>query len=402
MLKKLVHRILRHRHFWREAGFDELSEIYVAMMFRSLALGLIGIFIPIFLLDSGFSLTQIASFYVFFFAARSVMDAVSGLCVARFGPKHTMVLAEALHILAAALTVATPTAGLPLLLPACMWGAGNSLFYIAFHVDFSKIKHSVHGGKELGYVTIMERIGGTAGPLIGGILATVFGPQYIFFIAIALMTFGLIPLFRTAEPTKVRQHLDFKNLNLAPLKRDFISYGAISTEQNLCNVLWPLFLALFVFTHQVYATVGILWSIGILTSIGTSFTIGKLIDKHKGGHLLRVSAVANALLYAVRPFTAGIPMTLGINVANEAITVGYRLPFFKGLYDAADELPGHRIVYIVVTETVGSVTKLLIWIHLYMFSQVLSAYQLLILGFAIAAIASLLITTERFKALRVY
>ncbi len=43
MLKKIVYSLLRHRHFWREVGFDELSELYVSMMFRGLSISLPGI-----------------------------------------------------------------------------------------------------------------------------------------------------------------------------------------------------------------------------------------------------------------------------------------------------------------------------------------------------------------------
>jgi MFS family permease len=166
MLKRIIYRLLRHRHFWRDASFDELSEIYTAMLFRSLALGMVGIFIPVFLFTTGYTLSAIFTFFIYFFATRTVMDIGAGYLVARVGPKHTILVSYVLQIMAALLFLTLPTHHWPLFLPALIWGASNSLFFIAFHVDFSKIKHSVHGGKELGYVTIMERIGQTIGPLV--------------------------------------------------------------------------------------------------------------------------------------------------------------------------------------------------------------------------------------------
>lgn len=399
MIKDLVHRLLRHRHFWRDASFDELGEIYVAMLFRHLALGLVGIFVPVFLITSGYGMQGVITFYVAFFVARAIMDIAAGFTVARIGPKHTMLTSYVLQILAAALFSVMTNLSLPVFLPAVFWGAANSFFYLSFHVDFSKVKHSDHGGKELGYVTIMERVGGTIGPVLGGVLATLFGPQQIFLIAIVLLIVSLVPLFRTAEPVKTRQKLNFKDLQLLPIRSDIISYSALSLEQNFCVVLWPVFLTLFVFVNNVYATIGALSSLSILVSVIASYSIGKLIDDKKGGILLRFSAIANALVYCFRPFVKSVGAVLGLNVVNEVLTVGYRLPYFKGLYDAADNQPGHRIVYIVVVEALGSFTKLVFWLLLFVLSTALSDYQLLVAGFLIASAASLIITRQKFQAL---
>jgi hypothetical protein len=399
MIKKLVYAMLKRRHFWRDANFDELSEIYVSMMFRSLAISMIGIFVPVFLLKSGYQFSDVAIFYIIFFATKSIMDTVAGYSVARFGPKHTILLSELFHISAAGTLAILPQYNLPIFVPALLWGAGNSLFYIAFHVDFSKVKHSLHGGKELGWLSIMERIGGTIGPLVGGILATVINSQFIFIVAILLLMLGLAPLFKTAEPTRTKQKLDFKGIKLSPLKRDLLSYAAITVERNLGVVLWPAFLTLFVFQDNIYATIGILSSISIVISIVASYTIGQLIDKKRGGYLLKISSIASAIIYVFKPFTRGVTMVLGINIAQEIATVGHRIPYYKGLYDAADSQPGHRIVYLVIMETVGNFAKLFFWIELYLLSLMFTEYQTIVVGFAMSAIAALLITTQRFKTL---
>lgn len=400
MLKKLIFRLLKHRHFWREASFDELSEIYVSMMSRSLAMSLVGIFVPVFLLTSGFNFTELALFFIWFFAARVMADIVGGYLVARFGPKHVMLASYFTHILAMCFFVTLPQQDWPLMVPGMLWGAANSLFYLSFHVDFSKVKHSEHGGKELGYVTIMERIGGTIGPVLGGLLAAFFGAQYIFIIAIFLLLLGIVPLFSTAEPVQLKQHLDFKGFKLDDMKRDLFSYAFFQLEANLCLALWPAFLTLFVLTTNTYATIGLLASIGFVVSVTGAYAVGKLIDEHKGRSLMRFSAVGNSLVHLLRPVVNSVPFALCINVSNELLTVGYRLPFYKGVYDAADAHPGHRIVYLVTMEAVGSYTKLIAWIILFMASMTLSNYQTLVVGFGLAGLASLLILAERFPALK--
>ena len=422
MIKKLVIQLLASRHTWRsdahefskrfrkltpkqlrlrkaEGGFDELSELYISMFFRSMALSVIGVFVPVFLLKNGYDIQSIFLFFSLFFMSRAIMDVVGGYLIARYGPKHTMVVSYLSQIVASLLFLSLPEIGWPLLLPALFWGAANSLFFVAFHVDFSKIKHTKHGGKELGFVNIMDRIGATLGPLTGGLLAFLLSPEYIFVGAVVLLLIGLVPLFRTPEPTRTKQHLDFHNFYIDALKRDYISYAAVTIENNLTLILWPLFLALFALGTHVFLELGVITSFGVFCSVFASYYIGKMVDEKRGGRLLRVSVILNTFTHLIRPFVASFGAAAGIGVVNDVVTVGYRLPYHKGMYDAADALPGYRIVYLVSMEALGSFSKCVIWVFLYILTGVMSDYSVIVLGFLIAAVASLMILTQNFKAL---
>lgn len=399
MLKKFLSKLLRHRHFWRDASFDELSEIYISMVFRSLALSLIGIFVPVFLIKTGYGISGVAVFYLMYFASRTVWNVVAGYAVARLGPKHSILLSYLFQIFAAAAFMTLQIFHWPLIVPALLWAGSVSLFHIAFHVDFSKVKHSEHGGKEIGYVHIMERIGGAIGPFVGGVLATLVGPQLLFLIAILVLLIGVVPLFRTAEPVKTHQHLDFRSLPVYKLKRDIFSYIAFMTESNLIVVLWPIFLTIFVVTENTYAVVGILSSLGILVSLAGAYFIGEVIDDRKGGLLLKYASVANAGLYCMRPFALSLMPVLAINIGAELISVCRKLPFTKGVYDRVDHLEGQRIVYFVTLESASCLVKTVVWTFLFVLTGIVSGWQVVMVGFGIAAIASILINIQRFPAL---
>ncbi len=399
MLKNIIHKAMLRRHFWRQATFDELSEVYIAMSFRSFALGLIGIFVPVYILKSGFGLTGVIQFFICFFAVRVLMDFLAAHTVARFGPKHTLLIGYIIQIIAAGTFSFLGTSAASLLIPAAIWGAANSFTFIALHVDFSKIKHINHGGKELGYLNALERVGGMLGPVTGGLLATFYGPQVLFLVAVVVLLIGLVPLFKTAEPVKTHQKLFYSRLDISSIKRDFLSYSFYSIENNLCLVLWPAFLVLFIFSENVYGNIGGLASIGFMISIASAYFVGKLVDGKKGGLLLRVSSFANACVYGLRPFVSGIAGVLAINIMNEALTVGYRIPYIKGVYDASDEHEGLRIVYLSSLEAFGSLVKSITWIQLLVLSQFMTDFQLLTTGFAIAGLCSILINTQGFKAL---
>ena len=400
MLKRIVHRLLRRRHFWREAGFDELSELYTSMMLRSLALSLAGIFVPIYLLQLGYGLSGVLLFYACMFTARIGWDFVAGRIVARIGPKHSIIIAYGLQIIALLLLILLEHVTLPLPFISLVLGAANSIFFVAFHTDFSKVKHNEHGGKEVSFMNIMERAGATLGPLAGGVVAAVFGAQYTFFIAVLLFIAGLIPLFLTGEPVRTHQQLDYTDLPVHDLKRDFISYGALGVENSICIMIWPVFMTLFIFGGSPYATVGLIISIAVFISIVAARAVGKLIDNYKGRTLLRYGALGNAVLHLVRPWAGSFAGALAVNITNEIVTVAYRIPYTKGMYDSADQLPGHRIVYIVAMEAMGNVAKATAWGLLYLLSTGLPPRPVLYCAFGLASLASCLITMERFAALK--
>ena len=180
MIKNLLHKILLRRHFWRTENFNELNELYVAMLVRGMSLGMMGIFVPIFLLRLGYSLTAILTIICIYFFTRTFVDIGAAFLVARFGPKHIMVLGQVLFAISSLLFLTLKNMHWPFILLGAVWGASQSCSFIAFDVDFSKIKHRMHSGKELGYIEIMGKLGAIAGPVLGGIISIIMGPQYIF------------------------------------------------------------------------------------------------------------------------------------------------------------------------------------------------------------------------------
>lgn len=399
MLQKLIHRFTWRRHYWRNVGFDELSELYTSMMFRSLANSLVGIFIPVYLFQHGYPVWQILNFYGFMFGTSLVLEYVSARLIALYGPKHIILMSYVFQVIAMFGMLSLPI-GVPLIAVAVVYGMANVLFFTAFHVDFSKIKHKEHGGKEVGWMYSMEKLGGTLGPLLGGLLAFLFGSQYIFIVAIILLFVGAIPLFLTREPVRTRQDIDFKKLNVEEIPRDLISYGALVLENSICVAVWPLFIGVVVFVDSPYLKLGSVASISIIIALLTARAFGSVVDQKKGRNLLRLGASVNAIVHLFRTFANSYIAVLGLNMVNEGVTVAYRMPFTKGMYDAADDHPGNRIVYIAAMESVGYFVRTIFYFAASLVAFMYSPSRQFFAGlFAVAAVASLIIMLERFRAL---
>lgn len=399
MLQKLIHRLLEHRHPWRDMGFSELSELYTSMMFRSLALSLVGIFIPIFLYKEGVALSSIFLFFATLYGIRMFWDVLCGFIVARLGPKHSMALSYIPHAIALSMLATFGSINWPLWTIATLLAISTGLFFVSYNVDFSKIKHSKHGGKEIGFMLIMEKFGSMLGPITGGLIALTVGVKYSFAAAGVFFIVGMIPLFMTKEPVKTRQVINFADFPINKIKRDLISYGMLAVENNVCVVIWPLSVAIFILTGNVYFKVGLLASIGVVVSIISARTIGKLIDDRQGRTLLRYSLVVNTVVHLIRPVVQTFSQVFYLNLVNEFVTPGYRMPWTKGWYDKTDDFPGHRIVYVSVMESSNSILRAAFYTILAFLTLSLSDKNVFVVAFILGAIASWLISLERFPAL---
>lgn len=169
---KLFYRILWPHHPWRAVGFSELSEMYIAGFLKNFSQGMIGVFVPLYLLKNGLSFQMVLVYYALVYASAVLMDLISAYLIAHFGPKHVMRLGFFIQFVYALLLTqidSLPCAAIILSLTQAMAG---SFYWLPYHVDFSKIKHRDHGGKELGWLQLLERLGGIGGPIAGGIIAT--------------------------------------------------------------------------------------------------------------------------------------------------------------------------------------------------------------------------------------
>jgi MFS family permease len=401
MIKQIFTGFLKPSHYWRSVGFDELSELYVSMLLRSLAMSLVGIFVPVYLYKLGFSVQTIFGFFAMLFGARIFFDIFSAYVVGRIGPKHTMAVSTIIEIFYLLMLVSMETFNWPLPLLALFGSCAISLFFTAYHTDFSKVKHTNHGGKELGFVLLFERLGGIIGPLVGGLLANFYDVRASMLLGVGLLIGSLFPLFLSREPVSVHQVIDFKGFRFKKgAKKAALSYACFAAENNANMIAWTFYVALTIFTVNTYASIGVIIAISTLASLIAARIIGRLIDDKKGYDLLHLGVGMSAILYGLRPFIGTPLQVLGINLINEPTNIAMRMPFLKGFYDTADEATGHRIVYISINEVFGAISRTTFWLTLYGLSIVYDPISVLRWSFYAMSFVCFGILLQNFGALR--
>lgn len=403
MIKKLIYSFLERRHYWRYVSFSEIAELYASRTLRVLAVSMVSVFIGIYLYQNNYSITFILLYFAAYFLHRAWLTIPFAYLIARIGPKHATLISNLLYVPALLLLVMLPDYGIWALV-GCgfLQGMSVTLYDMAYLVDFSKVRHDEHAGKEIGYMHILDGIAKGASPMIGGFIAYWINPQATLFFAAAVFAIAALPLFFTPEPVKTHQRITFHGLPWGKIYRGLRAELAVGVDYASSSVIWSLFLALAVFSvdnNAIYAQIGVLSGITVLASVVAARLFGVLVDRWRGKELLATGVVTDALTHIGRIFVATPFSAVIINIVNEIATVAFVMPFTKGMFAQADALPGYRIVYMSLmsgTAALGASLFCVLLAGISLYADEIMTFQI---SYLIASLTVLVIVKHGFTSL---
>jgi MFS family permease len=406
MIKKLIYRLLERRHFWRHADFGEIAELYASRTLRVMAISMVSTFVAVYLYQNGYHLSFIMMYFAFYFGLRAGLTFPAAFVIARIGPKHATLISNLIYVPTLIVFSQLGTYGIPVLIIAGLLQAMSvSLYDLSHLVNFSKVKHVDHVGKELSFMYMLERIGASISPVIGGVIAFWFGIQITMLVAACVFALAALPLFFTGEPVRTHQQITFRQFNWKDTWRGLLANVGVGADFITSGSVWALYVAIAIFgatTNAVYAQLGALVSVTVLAALVFSRLYGLIIDRRRGGTLLKAGVIGDSLVHLARPFVNTPIGAVFINVFNESATTAYSMPFAKGAFEQADNLPGYRIVYMTmigVSAPIGAMLMALIIAGISLFFDEVRSMQI---AFLLTAVAVLLIRMQRFPALRRY
>lgn len=360
MLHRIISYIFRGRHYWRQASFNEVAELYVSRLMTVFAINIMSLFMAIYLFKLGYSIVFIALFYGVMYTIKVPLNLIFARYVAYFGPKHGVLVANLIRIPSLVAMLLVPEYGLPALIVFGFFQAASAGIYnLSYGVDFSKVRHIEHTGKELGIMSQIEQMAKVLAPIIGGAIATFFGPAAAVALASILFVFAAVPLFRTVEPVAVRSKIVYQGFPWRLTWKSFIAGGGVGHDFVVSGIAWTLFIATTVLAgvgEGIYASLGVLASVGAFISMAAAWFFGKVVDKRQGDALFTVGVISNTFIHLFRPFAASPASVLGVSITNETATSAYVLPWTRATFDLADT-SGHRVAYFMLlgmAENIGA------------------------------------------------
>jgi len=399
-MKSIVDAIYFRRHFWHRVRLNELSELYISLTLRALGMSLIGIFVPVYLYQQGFSIQNIATLFAAMYGLRLFTDPLIGKLVARFGPKHLLRASFPVEVIYIISIIAAGNNIWPLWTVAVAFAVAVSMFMIPFHADFSNVENVKHIGRQLSTMTILEKVAGALGPLAGGLIAAKYGFEVAVVVALVVTILAAVPLYATGEYGGYRvyryklkaEHYDDLGSDVAPLVGRGFGIAVAS-------FLWPLLIVLNVFETEAYAGLGLVTALGLGSTMLTAHLVGRLVDNNKGRELLRYGTWLSMFSHVTKPIITSVSGAIGISIAGESLDSLHRLPYMKGFYSNADTYKHGRVAYVIAGISMMHVARFFTFgsvaILTYFYTDITALSTVTVL----ASLATLLMLAEKFKAL---
>lgn len=301
---------------------SELGEVYTSQLLFTFAMSLVGVFLPVYILQLSFTLPVALLFMAVLWAGIGLLSPLAAAVASSIGLKHTILLSTPLQIAFLSLLLfAPPTSALALFPIALLGGLANAFYWTPLHIEFVSNADRLHRIQEVGSFIALPRIAAAAAPFFAGILAAVAGFTPLFALACFLLIASALPLFLTHD-YRPRLRFPFHGRFLhRPAAAHFFLQGVVAMGE---AVLWPLW---------IYLTFGDLVAVGAAAALSALAIAMFTLLASRGAAkppLFRLGCLLVAVVWLSRLFSPALPLALVLSFLGG---LGFTLINF-GIYAA--------------------------------------------------------------------
>lgn len=356
------HHLHHHLRFLGFRPKKELREIYVCIFIRTLAMSMIGIFVPLYLLkELSYSLKDVVYFYIMVVAVFAIFSPLAARVSLKIGLRKSILASVPFYLGFYALLYSLKIYNWPLSLIAVVLAIASGLFWFAFNIEFAKFSDKEHRGEEVGFWYSSAVVIGLLGPLVGGLILTFYNFKILFILVSILLIGSVIPLFFYkeihAKEINKQISLSLKTIFKKSRVRDGLSYIGDGIREYASGIFWPIFIFYLI---GAYLTLGAIVSgAGVFTAIFTYF-IGRSSDSFKKISMVKAGSVLDCVSWIVRIFARTALQLFGVTVFGGISFMLIDVPFSAMVYDKANKAKAGIVNYFIFREIMLSIGRILL------------------------------------------
>lgn len=381
--------IHRQIHLLPRLKFTELNEIYWAMGLKTMAISLVGIFIPIYLYSLGYSFFWIFLFYSVTYFTKGALDKTFAKLILLIGPKHGLAYSFPLMLAYLWMVMTLPEYDWNLILLGIFSGVSMSLSWMSYHIDFSLARKKKNNSRAISGIHALMTFSGGIAPFVGGIIATRFGISNAFLVSIFLLVLAALPLLKTREP-HIPKKLNMKKINLSKIKKDLLAHAGMGFNFGILYEVWPFFLF---FILGSYEKVGFFESFALVLTIIITLYVGRKLKNHNQHQFLNKGARVNSILWILKTLTSSVYHIFVFQLLHAFLFPLLRISYFSEVYTHTDEEP--RIEYILFMERAIDYARAFLFFFLAVLSVFWGSKETLLIGLILAALGAFLSSSIR-------
>lgn len=310
------------------------KELFISNIIINLALAMVQIFEPIYLYKIGYSIFQIALFYLIIYVAYFFFLPLGAKFANRFGYESGMFIGSALYVpfyLSLFFIAKFPAM---FFVAIVLYVLQKTFYWPAFHADFSHNSADKEEGREISSSSISSSLMFVLGPIFGGLIITFLGFSVLFIISSILFIGSNVPMLLTKEKfTKRDFKYSFVLKNIfkkSNLKFLFSSIGY--AEEFVLWVFWPIFM---VYIINSYEKIGVLSGISTMIMLIATLYIGRLCDKRDKKFVLRFSSFFYAFSWVAKIFARSIIPIFAFDTVAKTAKSGVDVSMRSFVYEDA-------------------------------------------------------------------
>lgn len=345
-----------------------LSAVYTTHAIQSFAFSLVGLFVPIYLLSLNYSLWEVFLFFIIYYIACGLGAFVAIAVAKRIGLIHTINVRFPLLVIFLAGLYLLKNYDLNIYVLAVIGGLQNILYWIPFHLLFTRNATNKNIGSSTGVLFALPKVINLAAPILGGLIATYAGFGNLILTSLVIFLISTLPLMRAGNITA---DFVFKFKSGWQMIKKYPRYYLAEIFENFGEeseaIIWPVFIYLNFISIVI---IGATRTISKIGSILFSALLGKAADQVKNiKWLFKIGAVCLCLLWLTRYFFFNDSVLYGSTLLIGFFMLMLLVPYTAILYKTAqkettDEFFVFREIPIMVSRVIILSVAMIFYQHL--------------------------------------
>jgi MFS family permease len=334
----------------------ELDELYASMTIRAFAMGMIGIFVPIYLLKLDYSLGSVFFFYAVAYTFNALFIIPAAAFSANYGFKHSIFISIPFLIALYILLYTLEASHWPLSLLAAAFGINRAFFWMGYHIDFSKFSDKENRWSEVGFARVLFFGSHFLGPLVGGVFLTIFGFKALYVLVIILLCMSVTPLFLSKD-THEPVYFSVDKIFTYSRVREGLAFIGRGIETGVSLVIWPIFI--FFSILGSFTALGLVSTLSLFFSVVSAALIG-IFSNIKKGLALKVGALVTSFIWVLKTFVTTPLQVYVIDSFHGIVRAFVTVPLDALSYDKANR--SGIVEYIIFRETFVEVGRVIVFV----------------------------------------
>lgn len=371
-------------NFLHSFHLSELKRFNLSVFIKIVGRALIGVFVPIFLYQNGFSIIDILFFQLIISLTFMLLAPLGAKLISKIGEKHAMLLASPFEIAFFLLMPLVPEYSWLFYILPIIFGIEMILYNISYHLVFTQNSHEKNRGSEVANIGMLVVLAGIISPYIGGVIAS-SNFSVLFTISAGLILASSIPLLITKD-SREKMNFSTKKLWANIFKKSeistTISFAGYGIEQIIHVIIWPIIIISLVGSLE---KTGLIVSVSAILSLITYKIIGKFTDKHSKKKMITIGTYLHSAAWFMRLFVYNFYTIIAVDSYKNIVQKILHIPWAAKFYtlsletDFFEFMVRKEMIFHLARTVLYLILMIVFWIN----------YEPFTVTILIAAIASL-------------